>query len=467
MADAGRVLLVDDDPSALEALASALADAGYTAEAASDGPAALRLVGQKRFDLLIADADLASMDGPTLVARSRELSPQLPALLVTEDGAPDDALLALRAGAFGAIPRSSSAADFSRTVGRALEGRGEPSSERAPAGEPAPAAPEPRDEAREETLDEFDELVGPNPRMQRVLSLVRTVAPAHSSVLLDGEPGTGKARAAAAIHRRSPRATGPFVHFNCSAFGGAEVERELFGHVEGAFPGAARGRVGALRRADGGTLYLDEVSDLPAATQIKLLRAVQDRAATPVGGDDPLPVDARFVASTERDLAAEVRAGRFREDLYLRLGVIPIHLPALRERADDVPVLARRFLERNAAACGKRLDGFSEKAQQLLCRAPWPGNVRELENAVERAVVLAAGPLVDVDDLPPDLRGAPPPVDGALRIDTFNLAEVEEIVIRRVLAATNGNVKRSAQLLGVTRATLYAKIRRYELALTR
>ena len=243
--------------------------------------------------------------------------------------------------------------------------------------------------------------------MQRVYNLIRTVAPASSTVLVTGESGTGKERVAEAIHRRSSRRAGPLIRVNCSAFAEGVLESELFGHEQGAFTGAVRGRVGVFRKADHGTLFLDEIGDLPQSTQVKLLRAIQEREVQPVGGDSTVPVDVRLVAATNRDLSAEVKAGRFREDLFFRLNVIPIHLPALRERPDDIPPLAEHFLAKFAAQSGKTLAGFTDRALSAMERYGWPGNVRELENAIERAVVLAQGG---------DHRPRRPPARGARRL---------------------------------------------------
>ncbi len=314
---------------------------------------------------------------------------------------------------------------------------------------------------------QFEELIGRNPRMQRVYALIRTVAPASSTVLVTGESGTGKERVAEAIHRESPRRAGPLVRVNCSAFAEGVLESELFGHEQGAFTGAVRGRAGVFRKADRGTLFLDEIGDLPQATQVKLLRAIQEREVQPVGGDAALPVDVRLIAATNRELATEVKAGRFREDLFFRLNVIPIHLPALRERPDDIPPLAAHFLAKFAAQAGRTLAGFSDRAIAAMERYAWPGNVRELENAIERAVVLAQSAVIDLSDLPPEVRGGQAGADGTYQVNTVRLSEVEEIIIRRVLARTGWNIKRSAEMLGITRATLYSKIRKFGLAALR
>ncbi|RMG48628.1 MAG: sigma-54-dependent Fis family transcriptional regulator [Acidobacteria bacterium] len=311
---------------------------------------------------------------------------------------------------------------------------------------------------------EVDALVGRNPRIQRIKELIGIVSPAMSAVLVTGESGTGKHLVAEAIHAGSSRANGPLVRVNCSAFRGEALESELFGHEVGAYAGATRARAGALRRAHGGTLVLEEVAGLPIPTQVKLLRAIQEREVQPVGADGAHKVDVRLISTTRCDLSEEVREGRFREDLFFRLNVIPIVLPPLRERPDDIPLLAERFARRVAEGCGRRFRGFTDRALSAMERYDWPGNVRELENACERAVVLADGELVDLHDLPPEIRGAKPCLDGSYRLNTVRLSEVEEIVIRRVLTRTGWNIKRSAELLGITRATLYSKIKKLGLA---
>ncbi len=456
MVPAARLLLVDEDPFALETLVPALTRAGYDADAASEAAAALRLLAGNRYDLAVVSARLEDDAGVPLLERARADQPATPFLVLTDRASLDGAVAAMRAGALDYLVKPFHVDDVTRAVARAL------ARARAAAADDGPALHEPA-----AGPGEFEELIGRNPRMQRVYQLIRTVAPASSTVLITGESGTGKERVSTAIHRRSPRRGGPFVRVNCSAFAEGVLESELFGHEQGAFTGATKSRAGVFRKADRGTLFLDEIADLPASTQVKLLRVVQEREVQPVGGDTPLPVDVRLIAATNRDLHAEVRNGRFREDLYFRLNVIPIHLPALRERPDDIPHLADHFLAAFAKDCGKTVRGFTERALTLMERYPWPGNVRELENAIERAVVLAADEVIDIGDLPAELRGAAPTVDGAFQVNTVRLSEVEEIVIRRVLTRTSWNIKKSAQLLGITRATLYSKIRKFGLVAAR
>jgi two-component system response regulator HydG len=455
MQPAARLLLVDDDPFALETLSEALTRSGYLVEMAADGPTALKKLDESRFDLVITNMRMEPMDGMSLLARIEESHPGTPAIVVTGAASLDGAIQAMRAGALDYIAKPFHVEDLARAVKRALQRAKAEGFE----DEPALRSAEP--------LGEFESLIGRNPRMQRVYALVRTVAAANSTVLITGESGTGKERVAAAIHRQSPRRTGPFIRVNCSAFAEGVLESELFGHEQGAFTGAVKARAGVFRKADNGTLFLDEIGDLPLSTQVKLLRVIQEREVQPVGGDSAVPVDVRLIAATNRDLSAEVRASRFREDLYFRLNVIPIHLPPLRERADDIPTLAEHFLQRFAKGCGKTVRGFTERAMALMERYGWPGNVRELENAIERAVVLCVEDVIDIQDMPPECRGAGANVDGSFQLNTVRLGEVEEIVIRRVLAKTGWNIKKSAEVLGITRATLYSKIKRFGLALAR
>lgn len=458
MVFSARVLLVDDDPFALETLSEALERRGFKVDAVSDSSEALRKLEENAYGLIISDATLTPLDGPNLLRRAHECQPALPALMLADDASLEGAVEAMRAGAVDYLGKPFHVNELLRAAERAMEQARQDAAEEERPGIVHGAAA---------AIGSFEELIGRNPRMQRVYSLIRTVAPANSTVLITGESGTGKERVAAAIHRQSPRRERPFIRVNCSAFAEGILESELFGHEQGAFTGAVRSRSGVFRKADHGTLFLDEISDLPASTQVKLLRVIQEREVQPVGGDTPIPVDVRLVAATNRDLAGEVKLGRFREDLFFRLNVIPIHLPPLRERPDDIPFLASHFLERFAKGCDKAVRGFTERVLQIMERYNWPGNVRELENAIERAVVLASDEVIDVADLPPEVRGAGPSIEGTFPINTVKLAEVEEIVIRRVLNRTAWNIKRSAQLLGITRATLYAKIRKFGLVAAR
>jgi DNA-binding NtrC family response regulator len=457
-----RLLLIDKDPRALETLSEVLEREGHETAVVAEGDRALERLEADRFDLVVVDIAAAERGAEELIGEIRRRAPQAPVIATTGQASMEGAVRALRGGVSDYISKPFETSDVIRAVERALE-----PARRAEDGEHASDAGGSGARIRNAAAVgpyEFEELVGRNPRMQRVYSLIQTVAPAGSTVLVTGESGTGKERVAAAIHRRSSRCNGPFVRVNCSAFAEGVLESELFGHEQGAFTGAHRARAGVFRRADGGSLFLDEVADLPHATQVKLLRVIQEREVQPVGGDQAVPVDVRMIAATNRDLAEEVRRGSFREDLYFRLNVIPIHIPSLRERPDDIPHLVDHFLAKFAESTGKPVRGFTDRALSSLERYGWPGNVRELENAVERAVVLAADEIIDVHDLPPEVRGVGSSLDGAFQVNTVKLAEVEEIVIRRVLTKNAWNIKRSAEMLGITRATLYSKIRKLGLA---
>ena len=460
MGAASKLLLVDNDPFALETLSEALTRAGYLVDVVSEPGAALARLDGAQYDLLITALEMEPTSGAELLGRIDQLHPGLPSMVITGMDNQQQIIEAMRAGALEYLAKPFHVDELVQTVGRVLE-------QARTRAENAMAAGETARREKETGPGEFEKLIGRNPRMQRIYNLIRTVAPAASTVLISGESGTGKERVAAAIHNRSPRTRGSFVRVNCSAFAEGVLESELFGHEQGAFTGAVKARAGVFRRAHGGTLFLDEVGDLPLATQVKLLRVIQEREVQPVGGDRAVPVDVRLIAATNRDLAAEVRSGGFREDLYFRLNVIPLHLPALRERPDDIPDLAEHFLTQFQKSGAGSVRGFTERALSAMERYCWPGNVRELENAVERAVVLATDEVIDLHDLPPEVKGSASAVEGSFQLNTVRLSEVEEIVIRRVLTKTGWNIKRSAETLGITRATLYSKIRKFGLAAAR
>jgi sigma-54 specific flagellar transcriptional regulator A len=318
-------------------------------------------------------------------------------------------------------------------------------------------------------------IIGNNEVLARLVGDIDRVARASCTVLITGESGTGKEMMVAALHDASPRAGRPLVTMNCGAVPDALLESELFGHVKGAFTGAHASRTGRVAAAEGGTLFLDEIGELPLSLQVKLLRLLQQREYSPVGETRTFPCDVRIVAATNRDLAAEVRAGRFREDLYYRLAVIHFHVPALRERRSDVPALAKHFFRRFAAELGREdLDGFSDEALETMRRYDWPGNVRELENSIERAILLAAGPRIEASDLPAVVRtggGAARVPDGVpLELPREGidlraaLEHIESCLVRQALARTSGNKNQAAQLLGLNRTTLVEMVKRKQLA---
>jgi two-component system response regulator HydG len=318
-----------------------------------------------------------------------------------------------------------------------------------------------RRQLREQTGEGLDGLIGASDAMQKIYRMAHQVAPSKATVLITGESGTGKGELAKAIHKLSPRAKRPFVSLQCASLAESLLESELFGHEKGSFTGAERKRIGRFEQAHGGTLFLDEIGEIPLATQVKLLRVLQDRSFERVGGNESIAVDVRLVAATNRDLAADVRAGRFREDLYYRLNVVHIEMPPLRVRAGDVLVLANYFLRRFADENQKPVERFSDAARAKILAHPWRGNVRELENAIERAVVLCDGAVIEENDLPVDgaaLSGASLPIPGA------TMAEIEKQAILATLAAVNGSTAKAAQMLGISIRTIQYRLNEYRLA---
>jgi two-component system response regulator HydG len=314
--------------------------------------------------------------------------------------------------------------------------------------------------ARIENTAEFCGIIGKDPKMQVVYRLIQDIAPTDATVLIQGESGTGKELVARAIHQESERRQNSFVVINCSAYPESLLESELFGHEKGAFTGAIRQRAGRFEQADGGTVFLDEIGEIPPSSQIKLLRVLQTQSFERIGGERTLKVNVRVLAATNKDLVKEVQKGSFREDLYYRLNVIPIGLPRLRDRPNDIPLLAKAFLKRFAPEQRKNIEGFSPESMRIILDYGWPGNVRELENTVEHAVVLAKGRRIETSDLPAGLRGHFRP---SLSNDRPLMVENERALIERTLEETNWDKKKAARRLGIGRTTLYSKLRKYRI----
>jgi two-component system response regulator PilR (NtrC family) len=438
---AGRILVIDDEGSMREFLAICLRRAGHQVRAVESGEEAVRVLDEDPVDLVITDLRLKGMDGLSVLRHARQKSPPPEVLVVTAYATAESAISALRQGAYDYLTKPFKVDEVVLGVARALERL---------------ALLRENVQLREELFGRFrlDRMVGKSEAMRRVFDLCRRVAPARTSVLLLGESGTGKELVARAIHALGPRAAAPFVAVNCGAIPEALLESELFGHVRGAFTGAVAPKAGLFTTALGGTLLLDEVAELPPAMQVKLLRALQERKVRAVGATEELPVDVRLIASTNRDLPLAVEEGRFREDLYYRLNVITIHLPPLRERREDIPLLVDSFVRRHAAEQGKEIRGVESGALARLCAYAFPGNVRELENLVERAVTLAAGPEITADLLPPLAERAEPPVaprlpPEGLEIDGV-IGAVEKDLLGQALERTSGNRTEAARLLGIT-----------------
>ena len=451
-----RVLLVEDDASGREMGLFNLRKAGYEADGADNGAAALAAFAPGRYDLVLTDIRMPGISGLDVLRAVKEHDPDVPVIVVTAYGNVELAVEAMKAGAADFIGKPFNREHLLLAVRKALEGR------------------RLRRELRSLRIRASGverPIIARSAAMQRVLELVDRVAPSDATVLVTGESGTGKELVARRIHVRSGRAEGPFGVLNCAAVPGELLESELFGHEKGAFTGAHRARQGRFRQADGGTLFLDEVGELPLALQSKLLRVVQEKVVDVVGRDTPVSVDVRVVAATHRDLPTLVREGRFREDLLYRLTVVELRVPPLRERPEDIAPLVRHFVAR---AGGDRELVVPGALLAELERRPWPGNVRELENACERLSVLCAGDVLDAADLPPGPGGAAtgrgaPTAGAALSLDEWpplpkgglSLVDLEKRVIERVLAREDGNVSAAARYLRVPRHILTYRLQKY------
>ncbi len=438
-----RVLVVDNDPAMLDVLRQHLEADGFAVTAAADGAAALRALDDTPVDVILTDLIMDDVGGLDVLAAAQRRQPHARVFLMTAFGTIETAIEAMRRGAYDYLTKPFKLAEVTLAVRRALDDH-------------RLRVENARLRAEVERQFGLDRLVARSRAMRAVIDQVRAVADTDASVLLLGESGTGKELVASALHWTSARRGGPFVPVNCTAVPEALLESELFGHEKGAFTGADRRRPGLFAAADGGTLFLDEVGDLSPALQAKLLRATEDKAVRPVGGAAEIALDLRLVAATNRDLPAMVRAGAFREDLYYRLAVITIRLPALRERPEDIAELAEHFLRRAAARLGKPLAGFAEDAAAWMQDHAWPGNVRELANAVERAAVLAAGPRIALADLGTEFASS---AGGhALRP---TLDQLEQQYIRRVLDESGGDKVAAARVLGVSVRTLQRRVKEW------
>ncbi|MBL8965591.1 MAG: sigma-54-dependent Fis family transcriptional regulator [Spirochaetaceae bacterium] len=441
------ILVVDDEKNIREGLAESLALDGHVVRTAADGAAGLKAVEEGDVDLVITDLKMPVLSGGELLRALAGRYPGLPVIVLTGHGTIEDAVEAMRFGAFDFLTKPVNLDHLSLLARRALE-RGE-------------LARKNRElEAEVEAQRRTSSIVGSSAEMKRVFELVRRVAPTKASVLVTGESGVGKELVADAIHNLSPRRDGPLVKVHCAALAESLLESELFGHEKGAFTGAAGRKRGRFELADKGSLFLDEIGEINQNVQIKILRVLQERRFERVGGEETVESDVRIIAATNRDLKKEIAEGRFREDLYYRLNVVNIHVPPLRERRDDIPLLAMSFLREFAEENGKRVEGLDPKARSALYAYDWPGNVRELRNCVESAVVMARGPLLTPDDLPPTLRAAGESHDVRVPAGS-SLAEAEKILIAETLAAQGGNKSRTAEILGIGRKTLYQKIEEY------
>lgn len=442
-----RMLVVEDDAVARDLLCEILRADGFEVEAVDDGAPAVERASQGRYDLVLSDVRMERVGGLDVLRAFTEKSPATPVILITAFGDVTGAMEAIGHGAYDYVSKPFNIEELRLTVARALERRrlsAEATTAGTPGGEGAKVA----------------EIEGKSQRMLEVYKLVARVAPSTATVLVVGESGTGKELVARAIHNRSPRAGKPFVPVNCTALSESLLESELFGHARGAFTGAVAAKRGLFETANGGTLFLDEIGDMGPKMQAQILRVLQDGEMRPVGGTDAIRVDVRLVCATNRDLDAEVKAGRFREDLYFRINVVTVRMPPLRDRAGDIPILVRHFINKIARREGRAEASVSPEALDLLCRYGWPGNVRELENAIERAVAVAKGNVVLPSDLPVEVYGGAQVAPASIIEDRPTLGELEKRYIALVLGECGGNKKKAAEKLGIDRRTLYRALER-------
>src|ERR1700690_882123 len=456
-----QVLIVDDEPNLRRILSAQLTRDGYDVLTAEDGEQGLHLLREHHIDLIITDLKMPKVDGMTLLKTALEEDAEMPVVIVTAHGSIDTAVEALKSGAFDFVTKPFDKDEVRQIVGKALKTR----ELRGADATPTPAARGAR----------FG-IIGSSQGITELYAILERGADTPTTVLITGESGTGKELVARALHEHSGRKDKPFIKVNCAAIPKELIESELFGYERGAFTGAVTSKPGRFELANGGTLFLDEIGEIPIEMQVKLLRALQESEFERVGGIKTIRVDVRLVAATNRELKKLIAAGTFREDLFYRLNVVPIHLPALRERAGDIPILVEHFLIKFNDRLKKHVGGTEQEALDVLCNYSWPGNIRELENVVERAVLFCDGEKVRVEDLPPEVRGGPavpisiPPNDANLEAALAGegglkehvkvaMSKLERELVSRALGQTNGNVTHAAPLLKISRKGLQLKMK--------
>ena len=447
----GTVLIVEDDREMRELLEDLLREEGYETASVPNGDLAAKCLDGKGYDLLISDLKMDGMSGLELLQRVKAFRPEQTMILITAFGTVESAIEAMKLGAFDYIIKPFKSEELIVTVQKAFE----------------------RIQLEKEVIHlrqavtkeyQFSNMIGKSKEIQAIFQLIRRVAESTVNILISGESGTGKEMVAKAIHYNSPRKGHPFVAVNCAAIPGTLLESELFGHARGAFTDAHIDKKGMFEEAQGGTLFLDEIGEIPVSLQPKLLRVIQEKAVRRVGSTKTVPVDIRIISVTNQDLMEEVKAKRFRDDLYYRINVLEISIPPLRNHREDVPLLVDHFLNKYAETQHKKISGLTESAMTILINYPWPGNVRELENVIERAVTLARGEKISAEDLPPVMigqQGEQLLLDQALA-KMVPLEELEREYIQRILQRVGGNKLRAAQILRIDRKTLYRKLNDYQ-----
>ncbi len=460
------ILIVDDEKHTRDGLRRSLEDEDdFEVYAAGDVAGALTILESEHVDLLLTDLRLGAEDGMTLIDRALKMPNPPVCIMMTAYGSVDTAVEAMKRGAYDFVTKPVSLDGLEIKIRRALHGREVESENK-----------ELRQQVEKRTGKGLAEIIGRSAVMEGIFDTIRQVAPTRATVLIQGESGTGKELVARALHTMSNRAKAKFIAVHCAALSSQLLESELFGHERGAFTGATERRVGRFEQADGGTLFLDEIGEIDASTQAKILRVLGERTFERVGGNQTLTVDVRLVAATNRDLETMVHEKKFREDLFYRLNVVPIHMPPLRDRREDIPLMVQSFLKRSCQENDKPLRELTSDAMNRLLEYHWPGNVRELRAAIDHGVVLATGPKITLRDLPLALRqwngepgapasranlgnGKPPAVDSLTAADPLNLHQREDALIRRAMEETGGNITEAARKLGISRRTLHRKLK--------
>ena len=441
------ILIIDDEKNIREGLGAALEMEGYKIALASDGKAGLERIVKGDIDLVITDLRMPEVSGEQVLAKVTAENPGVPVIVLTGHGSIDSAVDAMRNGAYDFLTKPLNLDQLVLIVKRALQGR-----------ELVLKHKELQEELN--SRKSFESIIGKSAEMQKIFEIVRKAAGSKASVLITGESGVGKELIANALHNLSPRRDNSLIKVHCAALSENLLESELFGHEKGAFTGATSLKRGRFELANGGTIFLDEIGEIDQNVQIKILRVLQDKRFERVGGEETLEVDVRVIAATNRDLEAEIAAGRFREDLYYRLNVVHIHVPPLRDRRDDIPLLITAFLQEFAKENGKTIEGIDSRARSALYKFDWPGNIRQLRNCLESAVVMSSGPIIKLEDLPPSIAGSSQ--TDIIEVPAgIPMSEAEKMLILQNLAINKGNKTKTADILGIGRKTLHRKLDEY------
>jgi DNA-binding NtrC family response regulator len=455
-----NVLLIDTNAEAARAESGVLTRAGHRVVTVDRGVLALERLKAQSFDLAIVDHDLPDMSALEVLAKIKEASPETPVAIAASNPDVDATIVALRKGAYDFLRKPMADEDLLALAEKAAQIK-QMGYERRRAAEELQSEKVKNFELRRNLQAQFafSAILGKSPKMKQIHDVLQEVTAADSTVLVMGESGTGKGLLARILHYNSPRADRPFVEANCAVYSEGILHSELFGHEKGAFTGAVKQKKGRFELAHTGSVFLDEIGDISPATQLMLLRFLQERRFERVGGEETIEVDVRVIAATNKNLQEGMERGSFRNDLFYRLNVIPIHIPPLRERVEDIPILGMEFLEQVSKKIGKSMRGFSSDAMDVMTRYSWPGNVRELENVIERTVILSKADLIEVSDLPPNLKDAA--TDGSEV--KLSLHENERLYILKTLAECNWNKKLAASVLGINRSSLYSKLKKYDI----